>query len=133
MGKSSLDQSTAGLVVNLLSNDLSRFDYSLPFFHYIWCSAFQVKNFQFYFVYFSNNFNNIVLLFLQLAMIFWITWDFAGVAALVGCSSLLIASIPVYFIFEKLSKALRKKIATVTDRRVQIMNELVAGIQVKVY
>ena len=63
-------------------------------------------------------------------MIVWITYNFAGLAALIGCFSIVIASIPIYPTVGKLGEALRIRIASVTDKRIQIMNELITGIQV---
>ena len=41
MTKLAITQTSAGNVVNLLSNDVSRLDYALIFIHYIWILPFQ--------------------------------------------------------------------------------------------
>lgn len=41
MTKMAITQTSAGNVVNLLSNDVSRLDYGFIFFHYIWILPFQ--------------------------------------------------------------------------------------------
>lgn len=59
-----------------------------------------------------------------------IMWHKIGVSSLVGVGSLLIIVIPIQGTFGILSRNIRAKIAPLTDRRVQLMSELIAGIQV---
>lgn len=51
-------------------------------------------------------------------------------AALIGCGVVIIASLPIFPIMGIVGRSLRHKIATLSDKRIQIMNELVTGIQV---
>jgi hypothetical protein len=61
-------------------------------------------------------------------------WQKIGISTLVGIGTLLIIAIPIQGTFSLLSRNIRAMIAPQTDRRVQLMSELVAGIQVfKVY
>ena len=41
LSKKALGESTIGQMVNLLSNDVSRFDFSTIFIHYLWCGPLQ--------------------------------------------------------------------------------------------
>ena len=58
-------ESTIGQMVNLLSNDVNRFDYSAFFVHYFWVGP------------------------LQLLIVLYITWSTIGPACFVGGSLLL--------------------------------------------
>jgi hypothetical protein len=57
-------------------------------------------------------------------------WNSIGVMLLVGISILLLIAIPLQSIVTYMSKILRSKIAILTDKRVQLMSELISGIQV---
>lgn len=57
-------------------------------------------------------------------------WRKIGISVLVGIGSLLIIALLVQGNFSMLSRKFRAMIAPLTDRRIQLMSELVAGIQV---
>lgn len=57
-------------------------------------------------------------------------WRKIGISELVGIGSLLIIALIVQGTFSLLSRKIRAMVAPLTDRRVQLMSELVAGIQV---
>lgn len=57
-------------------------------------------------------------------------WRTIGVASFVGIGALLLMAIPIQTYISKIGGVLRGLIAQLTDRRVQLMNELIAGIQV---
>lgn len=57
-------------------------------------------------------------------------WQKIGISVLVGIGSLLIIALVIQGFFSLLSRKIRAMIAPLTDRRVQLMSELVAGIQV---
>lgn len=48
LSKSALDKTAAGQIVNLLSNDVSRFDLTIMYLHNIWIMPFQVSKFIYY-------------------------------------------------------------------------------------
>ena len=57
-------------------------------------------------------------------------WSVVGVLELVGIGVLLCASAPIQMLVTYAGRKLRSKVAQLTDTRVQLMSELVAGIQV---
>ncbi|XP_011505751.1 PREDICTED: probable multidrug resistance-associated protein lethal(2)03659 [Ceratosolen solmsi marchali] len=104
--KSILDQTAAGQVINLMSNDVSRFDMFFQFINFMWITPIQVL------------------------LIVYIMWDSIGIILLVGIIILLLIAIPLQSIVTYTSKSLRLKIAILTDKRVQLMSELISGIKV---
>ena len=50
LSKSVLDKAAAGQVINLMSNDVSRFDKFFQFLNYVWVTPFQVS-FHFFHIY----------------------------------------------------------------------------------
>ncbi|XP_037922724.1 probable multidrug resistance-associated protein lethal(2)03659 isoform X3 [Hermetia illucens] len=106
LSKKTAGQTPAGYLINLLSNDVGRLDYGFVFMHYIWIMP------------------------IQSVLMCYIIWTKIGIAALVGVVGLLLKTIPVQTALSRLSSVLRMKIATRTDKRVGIMNELIQGIQV---
>ncbi|KAL6254636.1 hypothetical protein P5V15_013943 [Pogonomyrmex californicus] len=106
INKASMTQTGTGQIMNLLSNDVTRFDQLTMFLNYVWIMPFQV------------------------VIIGYIMWDKVGISLFVGVGSLLIISLIVQGSVSLLSRSIRAMIAPLTDRRVQLMSELVAGIQV---
>ncbi|XP_036147821.1 multidrug resistance-associated protein 4 [Monomorium pharaonis] len=106
LNRASMNQTGTGQIMNLLSNDVTRFDQSTTFLNYIWIMPFQI------------------------IIVGYIMWQKIGFSTLVGIGSLLITALIVQGSFSILSRKLRAMIAPLTDRRVQLMSELVAGIQV---
>lgn len=70
MNNGSLGETTAGKVVNILSNDLQRFDFAFLFMHYIW------------------------IIPLQLAAVLYFGYMQAGYAALIGMAALCLIALP---------------------------------------
>lgn len=60
-------------------------------------------------------------------------WGSVGVPLLVGVAILLVVAIPLQSTVIYMSNILRAKIATLSDKRIQMMSELISGIQVIVY
>ncbi|XP_073368124.1 LOW QUALITY PROTEIN: multidrug resistance-associated protein 4 [Mycetomoellerius zeteki] len=109
LNRASMNQTGTGQIMNLLSNDVNRFD-QLTFLNYIWIMPFQI------------------------IIMGTIMWQKIGISVLVGIGSLLIIALALQGTFSLLSHRIRAMIAPLTDRRVQLMSELVAGIQiVKMY
>lgn len=63
----------------------------------------------------------------------YVMWQRVSVSALVGIFSLLLLAIPIQGYLSMVSSKLRARTARLTDRRVQMMSELIAGIQVHRY
>lgn len=57
-------------------------------------------------------------------------WRSVGVASLVGIGAMMLQTIPIQGYLSHLSAKLRTEIANKTDERVQLMSELISGIQV---
>ncbi|XP_032678118.1 multidrug resistance-associated protein 4-like [Odontomachus brunneus] len=106
LSRTSLSQTGTGQVVNLLSNDMLRFDQLSIFLNFIWIMPIQVIT------------------------VTCIMWQQIGISIFVGVGTLLFMSIPIQGTFSLLSRRIRAMIAPLTDRRVQLMSELIAGIQV---
>ncbi|GLG99909.1 Multidrug resistance-associated protein 4, partial [Gryllus bimaculatus] len=96
----------SSLLINLLSNDVARFDQLFMYLHYVWVMP------------------------LQTIVITYFMWEAVGAAAFVGVGSLFLQTVPVQSYLSKLTGRLRMRVAQRTDERVRLMGEIVAGIQV---
>ncbi|XP_073971778.1 probable multidrug resistance-associated protein lethal(2)03659 [Rhodnius prolixus] len=105
LSKISLGQTTVGQIVNLLSNDVNRFDIAFIFLQYLWLGP------------------------LQTCIVTYLMWQQVGPAAVIGLVTLFIF-IPLQGWLGKKSSSLRMKTAIRTDERVRLMNEIINGIQV---
>nr|CAI5864659.1 unnamed protein product [Callosobruchus analis] len=105
LSKTALRDTTAGQVVNLLSNDVNRFDVAVLFAHQLWVGPLETIVCTYF-------------MYLQVS-----------IAAVVGVLA-LIMFIPIQFYFGKQVSKLRLKTALRTDERVRLMNEIISGIQV---
>ncbi|XP_011505092.1 PREDICTED: multidrug resistance-associated protein 4-like isoform X1 [Ceratosolen solmsi marchali] len=103
---SAASQATGGLITNLLSNDVARFEQLFLFLHYIWVMP------------------------LQGAVIAYLIWRHVGAASLAGVLLMVLQTIPVQAYCAKIMSKLRSKIATRTDERVLLMSEIINGIRV---
>ncbi|XP_046746876.1 ATP-binding cassette sub-family C member 4-like isoform X2 [Diprion similis] len=96
----------AGKVVNLISNDVARFDNLLVYFHLTWIVP------------------------LQLTLYGYIIWRAVGLATLAGLVVIIIQATLIQGTLSRVATKLRTKIAVKTDERVQLMSEMISGIQV---
>ncbi|XP_071570690.1 ATP-binding cassette subfamily C member 4-like isoform X2 [Temnothorax nylanderi] len=106
LNRASIDQTGTGQITNLLSNDVSRFDELMTYLNYIWIMP------------------------IQIMIIGTIMWQKIGISVFAGIGTLLIITLVVQGTFKMLIPKIRAMIAPLTDRRLQLMSELVAGIQV---
>ncbi|XP_057321987.1 ATP-binding cassette sub-family C member 4-like isoform X1 [Microplitis mediator] len=106
LSKLSLDSTADGQIINLLSNDVNRFDLLPMFFNYLWIMP------------------------IQIIIVGCIMWQSIGIYTLVGFVTMLLLSIPMQGYASLISGKLRKLTAKLTDRRIQLISEIIAGIQV---
>ncbi|KAK7867419.1 hypothetical protein R5R35_003843 [Gryllus longicercus] len=98
-----------GQVVNLLSNDVSRFDKVTLFLHYLWLSP-----------------------LLTSSAVYFMFWE-VGWPALVGAFTVL-AALPLQGFMSYYSALFRSKTAYLTDCRVRLIDNIVSGIRaIKMY
>lgn len=107
MDQVALGDVSGGKLVNLLSNDVARFDYAFMFLHYLWVVPVQAA---------------VVLYFL-----YYIS---AGYAPFVGFFGVVILILPIQAGLTKLTSVVRRETAQRTDRRIKLMTEIINGIQV---
>ncbi|XP_022166661.1 multidrug resistance-associated protein 4-like isoform X2 [Myzus persicae] len=105
LSNTSLGETSVGRVVNLLSNDVNRFDRALFFLHFLWIAP------------------------LQTIVVTVLLWQELGVSSIFGVAT-LIMFIPLQVWFGKKISILRLKTAIRTDERVHLMNEIISAIQV---
>ncbi|XP_077987994.1 ATP-binding cassette sub-family C member 4-like isoform X1 [Glandiceps talaboti] len=105
MSHIAMGQTTTGQIVNLLSNDVNKFD-ELPLsFHYVWVGP------------------------LECVAVLVTLWRQIGPYCLAGFVGLFIL-LPFQIIMGKVYSKLRQKTAVQTDQRVRIMNEIISGMRV---
>ncbi|XP_026726077.1 multidrug resistance-associated protein 4-like [Trichoplusia ni] len=102
----SVGEVAGGKLVNLLSNDIARFDYAFMFLHYLWIVPFQA------------------------AVVLYFLYDAAGYAPFVGLFSVVILILPLQAALTKLTAVIRRSTAKRTDKRIKLMSEIINGIQV---
>ncbi|KAH8350457.1 hypothetical protein KR067_002068 [Drosophila pandora] len=105
LSKTALGDTTAGHVVNLISNDLSRLTDDSYYGHYLLVGP------------------------LQTLLITYLMYTEIGIAAVFGVAFMMFF-IPLNLYLGKRTAALRLKSAEKTDDRVRLMGEIISGIQV---
>ncbi|XP_076871404.1 ATP-binding cassette sub-family C member 4 isoform X2 [Brachyhypopomus gauderio] len=100
-----MGQTTTGQIVNLLSNDVNKFDEVTIFLHFLWVGP------------------------LQAAAVIGLLWQEIGPACLAGMA-VLIFLMPLQTLFGRLFAKFRSKTAAFTDNRIRTMSEVVSGIRI---
>ncbi|XP_043642473.1 probable multidrug resistance-associated protein lethal(2)03659 [Drosophila teissieri] len=103
--KTELGEISTGHIMNLISNDLGRMDTFLQFTHYLWLAP------------------------LQTLLVTYFMYQAIGIAAVFGMTFMLLFIPLQMYLGNKISE-LRLKTALRTDKRMRIMTEIIAGIQV---
>lgn len=106
LSASAASQTGIGHVVNLMSNDVARLEKALLFGNAIW------------------------ILPIQSVVVAYLIWRRARWVGVIGVTFLLLTTVPVQTYLGHYRSSLRKKVARRTDKRIEIMNEIVQGIQV---
>jgi ABC-type multidrug transport system fused ATPase/permease subunit len=105
LSRTALGETAAGKVVNLLSNDVSRFDMVSIFLHSMWSAP------------------------LSAIIIMYFLFVNAGYAGLIGIGIVFLI-VPLQVYTGKLTSIYRRRTAIRTDERVRLMDEIISGIQV---
>ncbi|XP_023383782.1 multidrug resistance-associated protein 4 [Pteropus vampyrus] len=100
-----MSKTTTGQIVNLLSNDVNKFDQVTIFLHFLWAGP------------------------LQAIAVTALLWMEIGISCLAGLAVLIIL-LPLQSCIGKLFSSLRSKTAAFTDMRIRSMNEVITGIRI---
>ncbi|KAM9396345.1 ATP-binding cassette sub-family C member 4-like isoform 2-T2 [Salvelinus alpinus] len=105
LSSAAMGKTTTGQIVNLLSNDVNKFDEVTIFLHFLWVGP------------------------LQAAAVLGLLWVEIGPSCLAGMAVLVIL-MPTQTMFGRLFSKFRNKTAALTDNRIRTMNEVVSGIRI---
>ncbi|XP_056882198.1 ATP-binding cassette sub-family C member 4-like [Takifugu flavidus] len=105
LSSESMGLTTTGQIVNLLANDVNHFDEITLELHYLWLGP------------------------LQALVIIILLWYEVGLSCLAGLGAIVIM-LPLQTWFGKLFGIFRSKSATLADKRIRIMNEVLSGIRI---
>ncbi|KAI1899161.1 hypothetical protein AGOR_G00058700 [Albula goreensis] len=105
LSSTAMGKTTTGQIVNLLSNDVNKFDEVTIFLHFLWVGP------------------------LQAAAVIGLLWDEIGPSCLAGMA-VLVFLMPLQTLFGRLFSSFRGKTAAFTDSRIRTMNEVVSGIRI---
>ncbi|XP_040123204.1 multidrug resistance-associated protein 4-like [Oryx dammah] len=104
LSSSAMRKTTTGQVVNMLSNDVNRFDQVMMFLQYLWVGP------------------------LQALAVTALIWMEIGISCLAGMVVLIILLLLQSW-FGKLFSSLWSKTAALTDKRIRTMSEVITGIR----
>ncbi|KAG5204286.1 hypothetical protein JEQ12_002262 [Ovis aries] len=104
LSSSAMGKTTTGQVINLLSNDVNRFDQVTMFLHYLWVGP------------------------LQALAVTALLWMEIGISCLAGMVVLIILLL-LQSCFGKLFSSLWSKTTALTDKRIRTMSEVITGIR----
>uniref|UniRef100_A0A3P8SC25 Cystic fibrosis transmembrane conductance regulator n=1 Tax=Amphiprion percula TaxID=161767 RepID=A0A3P8SC25_AMPPE len=105
LSSSAMGKTTTGQIVNLLSNDVNRFDDVTIFLHFLWVGP------------------------LQAAVVVGLLWLEIGPSCLAGMVVLMFL-MPTQTMVGRLFSKFRSQTAVLTDSRIHTMNEVVSGIRI---
>nr|UEO57356.1 ABCC2 [Conogethes punctiferalis] len=102
----SIGEVAGGKLVNLLSNDIARFEYAFMFLHYLWVIP------------------------IQTAVVLYFLYTVGGFAPFVGLFGVILLIFPIQAMLTKVTASVRRQVAMRTDKRIKLMSEIINGIQV---
>uniref|UniRef100_A0A667ZNZ1 Cystic fibrosis transmembrane conductance regulator n=1 Tax=Myripristis murdjan TaxID=586833 RepID=A0A667ZNZ1_9TELE len=105
LSSAAMGKTTTGQIVNLLSNDVNKFDEVTIFLHFLWVGP------------------------LQAAAVVGLLWIEIGPSCMAGMV-VLIFLMPMQTMFGRLFSKFRTKTAVLTDSRIRTMNEVVSGMRI---
>ncbi|XP_011877734.1 PREDICTED: multidrug resistance-associated protein 4-like [Vollenhovia emeryi] len=105
LSKTALGETAPGKVVNLVANDVSRFDLVTIFIHHMWSAP------------------------LSALIVAYILYQEVGYPGLIGIAAIFVV-VPLQSYTGKLSSKFRLQTAIKTDERVRLMDEIISGVQV---
>ncbi|KAL6254635.1 hypothetical protein P5V15_013942 [Pogonomyrmex californicus] len=105
LSKTALGETAPGKVVNLVANDVNRFDLVTIFIHHMWSAP------------------------LSALIVAYILYQEVGYAGLIGIAAIFVV-VPIQSYTGKLSSKFRLQTAIKTDERVRLMDEIISGVQV---
>ncbi|XP_011877742.1 PREDICTED: probable multidrug resistance-associated protein lethal(2)03659 [Vollenhovia emeryi] len=105
LSETALGETAPGKVVNLIGNDVNRFDYVSILIHYMWSAP------------------------LSALIVAYILYREVSYAGLYGIAALFLV-VPIQSYTGKLSSKFRLQTAIKTDERVRLMDEITSGVQV---
>ncbi|XP_043465525.1 ATP-binding cassette sub-family C member 4-like [Leptopilina heterotoma] len=105
LSKTALGETAPGKIVNLVANDVNRFDLVSVLIHYMWSAP------------------------LSALIIAYLLYSEAGYAGLIGIAVVFVV-VPIQSFTGKLSSIYRSQTAIKTDERVRLMDEIISGVQV---
>ncbi|XP_011877748.1 PREDICTED: probable multidrug resistance-associated protein lethal(2)03659 isoform X2 [Vollenhovia emeryi] len=106
LNRASINQIGVGHIMNLLGNDVNSFDQLMWYLNFIWIMP------------------------IQIAIIGTVMWQKINTSTIVSVGLLLIIALVVQGTVSLLNRKVKATVVPLTDRRVQLISELVAGIQV---
>lgn len=125
LSKAALGETTVGQIVNLLTNDVGRFDQAMLFIQYLVIGPIETIVITYlmyqeviFFKSFSDIVNSITSIFFQIEL-----------SAIFGVIFMFLF-IPLEAYFGRKTSELRMRTALITDKRIRLMNEIIQGIQV---
>ncbi|KAL0850163.1 hypothetical protein ABMA28_012038 [Loxostege sticticalis] len=101
-----MSKTEPGQVINLMSNDVNRFDLVALFLHYLWVMPITVP------------------------VVSYLVWQHVSYATFAALLVIFLQTVLVQAYLSNRQGVLRGKIAKRTDERVRVMSELVSGVQV---
>ncbi|CAG2104614.1 unnamed protein product [Medioppia subpectinata] len=105
LSHSSLGQTTVGQILNIMSNDVNRFDQFALYSRALFVGP------------------------LQVAIVLYLLWPYLRWACLTGMG-ILVLFIPFQVLMGRMFRNIRQKTAKLTDSRIRLMQEIIAGMRV---